>query len=375
MRGANTLLAVTCRSASATSARRPCASRRSGVFDQNSLFLALGYGLTERLQLSLQVPYTWYEADKSDFNGSGIDDLSFGLGYRFLDEAGWRPALSVVGYAVAPTAERMKDSGPTSGAPASHSPPARRSSGRSARSPARATSTTAAGRRPGRGPVRLGAGGRVRDHSARLGRRRGHSQHQLAAGRRPALRLDRRDERGRAPPVRRLPDQPGRAQGLHQRCAGLGRVRARHLPDEVGSRSSSRAAAGRAPAGQARGLGRPPERGSRAGRTGAGPAPGRRGAGGPGAGAPAPGARCRRPGAGGRRRRAPVLRRRAPRRQGRLRARAAPGAPAPGAPVPGPAPGRPVPGPGGVAAVPPAALPPSLRSALRDINFEFDRTP
>ena len=85
--------------------------QEDGVFDQNSLFLALGYGLTERLQLSFQVPYTWYEADKADFSGDGLDDLSFGLSYRFLDEAGWRPALSVVGYGVAPTAERKEGLG------------------------------------------------------------------------------------------------------------------------------------------------------------------------------------------------------------------------------------------------------------------------
>ena len=80
--------------------------QEDGIFDQNTLFLGIGYALTDRLQLSFQVPYTWYEADKSDFNGSGVDDLSFGLGYRFLDEEGWRPALSVVGFAVAPTASR-----------------------------------------------------------------------------------------------------------------------------------------------------------------------------------------------------------------------------------------------------------------------------
>ncbi|HEY7141811.1 MAG TPA: transporter, partial [Methylomirabilota bacterium] len=85
--------------------------QEEGIFDQNTLFLAVGYALTERIQLSLQVPYTWYEADKSNFDGSGVDDLSFGVGYRFLDESGWRPALSVIGYAVAPTAERSEGLG------------------------------------------------------------------------------------------------------------------------------------------------------------------------------------------------------------------------------------------------------------------------
>ncbi len=91
--------------------QRSVCQQEEGIFDQNTLFLAIGYGLTERLQLSLQVPYTWYEADKSDFNGSGPDDLSFGLGYRFLDESGWRPALSAIGYAVAPTAQRKEGLG------------------------------------------------------------------------------------------------------------------------------------------------------------------------------------------------------------------------------------------------------------------------
>jgi peptidoglycan-associated lipoprotein len=85
--------------------------QQNGIFDQNTLFLQLGYGITDRIQLSLQVPYTWYEADKSDFSGDGVDDISFGLGYRFLDEAGWRPALSVLGYGVAPTAERKEGLG------------------------------------------------------------------------------------------------------------------------------------------------------------------------------------------------------------------------------------------------------------------------
>ena len=63
------------------------------------------------IQISLQVPYTWYEADKANFNGDGPDDLSLGLGYRFLDEAGARPALSIIGYGVAPTAERSEGLG------------------------------------------------------------------------------------------------------------------------------------------------------------------------------------------------------------------------------------------------------------------------
>src|SRR4029450_2668231 len=104
--------------------------QEEGIFDQNTLFLALGYAITDRIQLSFQAPYTWYEADKSDFNGSGVDDLSFGVGYRFLDEAGWRPALSVVGYAVAPTAERKEGLGTNEGGLGAAPAPTRARGGR-----------------------------------------------------------------------------------------------------------------------------------------------------------------------------------------------------------------------------------------------------
>jgi peptidoglycan-associated lipoprotein len=80
--------------------------QEEGIFDQNSLFLALGYGITDRIQIGLQVPYTWYEADKAGVDGSGIDDINFGASYRLLDEGAIWPGVAVYGYASAPTAER-----------------------------------------------------------------------------------------------------------------------------------------------------------------------------------------------------------------------------------------------------------------------------
>ena len=77
-----------------------------GVFDLNTVWLALAYGITDRLQIGVDVPYTWYEADKAGHDGSSLDDLPFGLVYRILDEAPSWPALAVVGFAVAPTGER-----------------------------------------------------------------------------------------------------------------------------------------------------------------------------------------------------------------------------------------------------------------------------
>ncbi len=77
-----------------------------GVFDLNTVWLALAYGITDRLQIGVDVPYTWYEADKAGHDGSSLDDLPFGLVYRILDEGASWPALAVVGFAVAPTGER-----------------------------------------------------------------------------------------------------------------------------------------------------------------------------------------------------------------------------------------------------------------------------
>ncbi|MBI3454963.1 MAG: transporter, partial [Candidatus Rokubacteria bacterium] len=77
-----------------------------GVFDFNTAWLALAYGITDRLQIGVDAPYSWYEADRAKFDGSGLDDINFGLVYRLLDEAAERPALALVGFAAAPTGKR-----------------------------------------------------------------------------------------------------------------------------------------------------------------------------------------------------------------------------------------------------------------------------
>ncbi|MBI2468627.1 MAG: transporter, partial [Candidatus Rokubacteria bacterium] len=82
-----------------------------GVFDLNTVWLALAYGITDRLQLGVDVPYTWYEADKTGADGSGIDDLNLGLVFRLLDEAPGRPGVALVGFAAAPTGERSEGLG------------------------------------------------------------------------------------------------------------------------------------------------------------------------------------------------------------------------------------------------------------------------
>ena len=190
--------------------------QESGVFDQNTLFLALGYGITERIQISLQVPYTWYEADKANFNGDGPDDLSLGLGYRFLDEAGWQPALSIIGYGVAPTAERSEGLGTNE-----WSLGAALAASKTLVGPL--TAFASAGYQyNGRGGARVddqfvsGAGLAYAITPNISVLTEGTANTNWRRDGRPPLGLDRRGERGRAHAVRRLPDQRGRAQGHHQ---------------------------------------------------------------------------------------------------------------------------------------------------------------
>src|SRR5262245_58273114 len=66
-----------------------------GDFDFNTLWLALAYGITDRLQVGVDVPYSWFEADKAQFDGSGLEDINFGVVYRFLDEGPVMPALAL----------------------------------------------------------------------------------------------------------------------------------------------------------------------------------------------------------------------------------------------------------------------------------------
>ena len=356
--------------------------QESGIFDQNSLFLALGYGITERLQVSFQAPYTWYEADKSDFNGSGPDDLSFGVGYRFLDEAGWRPALSVNTYAVAPTAERSEGLGTNEWSFGS----------------ALAASKTIVGplsafasagyQYNGRGGARvddqfvsgLGAEYVITQHVSVLAEgiantnwRKDDDRHSdWIAGMNAGVRLRFGgfliSVAGQKGFTSDAPDWGVFALVTYQP----------HIGTPFASAAAGTPAAG-AP-GTGAGTGPPgaggPGPGAGSGAPGAGaPGAGAPGAGAPGAGAPGAGA----PGAG-----APGAGAGAP---GAGAPGTGPGAGAPGAAAPGAGPGTGGPGtgpgagsgapgagaPGPVAGLPPAALPPGLRSVLRDINFEFDQ--
>ncbi len=344
--------------------QRSVCQQEEGIFDQNTLFLALGYGLTERLQLSFQVPYTWYEADKSDFNGSGVDDLSFGVGYRFLDEApGWRPALSVIGYGVAPTAERKEGLGTNEWS-------AGLALGASKTINGPLSAFASAGYQyNGRGAAQVedqfvsGLGlayaitptiSVVAEGTANTNWRQTDDRHSdWIAGMDAGVRLRFGGF---------LVSLAGR-KGFTNDAPDWGVFALATYEMNVGSPFVAKAAAG-------------------AGAGGAGaPGAGGPGAGGPGAAAPGAGA----PGAGWTRRRRPRnrrarrggsgrgwTRRRRPRSRPRP-ARVAPGAgagtPGAGGPGAGGGPGAP----GAVAGIPPAALPPSMRSALRDVNFEFDQ--
>jgi peptidoglycan-associated lipoprotein len=317
--------------------------QESGVFDQNTLFLALGYGITERLQISVQFPYTWYEADKSNFEGDGPDDLSFGLGYRFLDEAGWQPALGVLTYAVAPTAERTQGLGTNEWSLGA----------------ALTASKTLVGPLSAFGSAGYQYNGR--------GGAQVHDQFVSGLGLSYAItpNISVLAEGIANTNWRQDPDLHsdwivGMNAGVRMRFGGFLVSVAGHkgftsdAPDwgvfalvtydmHVGSPFVAAAAAG------------PGAGGAGAAAPGAGPgaaAPGT------GPGATAPGAAPGAPGA-----------------PGAAPGAAAPGA-APGAAAPGTGPGATAPGtavPGPVAGLPPASLPPALRTALRDIIFEFDQ--
>jgi peptidoglycan-associated lipoprotein len=317
--------------------------QQEGVFDQNTLFLQLGYGITERIQLSLQVPYTWYEADKSNFDGNGVDDLSFGLSYRFLDEAGWRPALAVVGYGVAPTAERKEGLGTNE-----WSFGAALTASKTIVGPLSAFAS-AGYQYNGRGAAKVedqfvsGLGleyaitphiSLVAEGTANTNWRDDQDRHSdWIAGMNGGVRLRFGNFvislAGRKGFTNDAPDWGAFALVSYQMNVGT----------PFGAKKAEAPGAGGA---GAPGAGAPGAGG--AGAPGAG-APGAGGAGAPGAGAPGAGG-AGAPGAG---------------------APGAGGAGAPGAGGAGTGPG------GGVAAIPPAALPPSVRSALRDINFQFDQ--
>ena len=350
--------------------QRSVCQQEEGIFDQNTLFLALGYGLTERLQLSFQVPYTWYEADKSDFNGSGVDDLSFGVGYRFLDEAaGWRPALSVIGYGVAPTAERKEGLGTNEWS-------AGLALGASKTINGPLSAFASAGYQyNGRGAAQVedqfvsGLGlayaitptiSVVAEGTANTNWRQTDDRHSdWIAGMDAGVRLRFGGF---------LVSLAGR-KGFTNDAPDWGVFALATYEMNVGSPFVAKAAAGAGAGGAgAPGAGGPGAGGpgtaapgavgsgasagprERADPAQAAPAPGAPGAGAPGAGGPGTGG----PGTG------------APGAGGPGAGAGAPGAGGPGA---GGGPGAP----GAVAGIPPAALPPSMRSAVRDVNFEFDQ--
>ncbi len=275
-----------------------------GDFDQNTLFLAIGYGLTERLQLSVQFPYTWYEADKARFDGDGPDDLSLGVSYRFLDEAGARPALAGIAWAAAPTGERHEGLGTNEW-----------SAGVGL-----ALSKTLVGPLSAFGTVGYVYNGR--------GKLSVDDQFVSGVGLEYAL----------TPHVSLVTEATGNTNWRTGRDRHSDWIAEYHGGVRLRFGGFVVSLAGR------KGLTNDaPDWGvfaliSYQGHVGSPFAGGPAAAGGPGAGGPAAGG----PGAGG------------------------PGAAGPGAGGPGAAPG-------GVAAIPPAALPPALRSALQDINFEFDR--
>jgi peptidoglycan-associated lipoprotein len=348
--------------------------QQDGIFDQNTLFLQLGYGITDRIQLSLQAPYTWYEADKSNFSGDGVDDLSFGLGYRFLDEAGWRPALAVVGYAVAPTAERKEGLGTNE-----WSLGAALTASKTIVGPLSAFAS-AGYQYNGRGAPKvedqfvsgLGLEYAITPHisviaegTANTNWRDENDRHSdWIAGMNGGVRLRFGNFiislAGRKGFTNDAPDWGAFALVSYQMNVGtpLGAKKAAETPGAggAGAGGAGTGAPGAGGAG-APGAGGPGAGGPGAGGVGAPGAggPGAGGAGGPGAGgAGTPGAGAGGPGGTG------------------AGGPGAAGAGGPGAGGSSAAPGAGGPG-TGVAAIPPAALPPSLRSALRDINFEFDQ--
>jgi hypothetical protein len=83
----------------------------AGGLDLQTAWLPVAYGITDRLQVGIDIPYTWYDADKADFHGRGLDDINLGLLFRFADEAGARPAFGVLGFAAAPTGFRHQGIG------------------------------------------------------------------------------------------------------------------------------------------------------------------------------------------------------------------------------------------------------------------------
>lgn len=79
--------------------------------DQNTFYVPLAYGIRNNLQIEANLPFTFWEADKSKTNKAGLDDITVGVRYRFLDEAAGRPGLGILGFVAAPTASKDKGIG------------------------------------------------------------------------------------------------------------------------------------------------------------------------------------------------------------------------------------------------------------------------
>jgi len=80
--------------------------------DQKSLAFQLGYGLTERFDIGLDLPFTWWYPDREEygqtrtgFHEQGLDDLGIGLRYRLLDEKESAPAIALMAAGTFPTGD------------------------------------------------------------------------------------------------------------------------------------------------------------------------------------------------------------------------------------------------------------------------------
>lgn len=76
--------------------------------DQKTMAIHLGYGLTEKFDIGLDFPFTWWYPDNVGFHEQGLDDLSVGLRYRLLDEKESFPAIAILGATTFPTGDEDK---------------------------------------------------------------------------------------------------------------------------------------------------------------------------------------------------------------------------------------------------------------------------
>lgn len=79
-------------------------------FDWNRLSASVGYGLTDRFELSVMVPYDDFDFDEGDFPGidaddSGLGNVRVGGKYRLYGEPGDDSSFALLAYAEAPTGD------------------------------------------------------------------------------------------------------------------------------------------------------------------------------------------------------------------------------------------------------------------------------